>query len=33
LSYGIRRRYGASVLDSLRAGLGEQVLEGGRTVL
>ena len=26
---GIRRRYGASVLDSLRAGLGEQVLEGG----
>ena len=26
---GIRRRYGASLLRTLRAGLGEQVLEGG----
>ena len=26
---GIRRRYGASLLQTLRAGLGEQVLEGG----
>ena len=30
---GIRRRYRASVLDSLRAGLAEQVLEGGPGLL